>query len=215
MFVWVTVVVLHCHQTQKSMPEQLFTFWLNLLRTYLNLFLHLTKFYWIFSVPGATLSTKDNWDVTFILKCIIISGRHTFQKRRIQLSKNQVSILTYYRSTGYWKQEGNAAWRVSETNLVREFSLRNEKGWIEEWEVDRSPGPIINHTNKGKEVWRVWSVCRDSIIQNLKCMKSIVGKWEIRMEWKCEPRLGKTSRHEEQRYKLGQQQLKWKGGQQI
>lgn len=139
MFVWVTVVVLHCHQTQKSMPEQLFTFWLNLLRTYLNLFLHLTKFYWICSVPGATLSTKDNWDVTFILKCIIISGRHTFQKRRIQLSKNQVSILTYYRSTGYWKQEGNAAWRVSETNLVR------ERVFIKEWEG----------MNRGMRSWQI------------------------------------------------------------
>lgn len=59
MFVWVTVVALHYHQTQKSMPEQLFTIGLNLLRTYLNLLFHLTKFYWICSVPGATLSTRD------------------------------------------------------------------------------------------------------------------------------------------------------------
>lgn len=44
-------------------------------------------------------------------------------------------------------------------------------------------------------------------------MKSIVGNKDG-MEM-CEPRLGKTSRHEEQRYKLGQQQLKWKGGQQM
>lgn len=44
-------------KTQKSVPEQLFTIWLNLLRTYLNLLFHLTKFYWICSVPGATLST--------------------------------------------------------------------------------------------------------------------------------------------------------------